>query len=100
MKLYGSKLLSRDKIEAIISNGLNYVHFSPNLEQAYRQQYRVEAAYEFRYRAPIIFFLYAFLSYGIYQTIQTDSAVFRWFSLYSWVGIIVLFAWIMSFLNV
>ncbi|RLL35178.1 GGDEF domain-containing protein [Acinetobacter cumulans] len=97
MKLYGSKLLSRDKIEEIISKGLNYVHFSPSLEQAYRQQYRAEAAYEFRFRAPIIFFLYAFLSYGIYQTIQNDPIVFRWFALYSWVGVIVLFAWILSF---
>ncbi|RKG29556.1 GGDEF domain-containing protein [Acinetobacter tianfuensis] len=99
MKLHGSKLLSREKIEGIIVNGLNYVHFTSDLEPAYRSQYRNEAAYEFRFRAPIIFFLYAFLSYGIYQTIPSPETALHWFSLYAWVGFIVLAAWAMSFVN-
>lgn len=99
MKLHGSKLLSREKIEAIIANGLNYVHFSSDLESTYRSQYRSEAAYEFRFRAPIIFLLYAFLSYGIYQTIPDTATTWHWFSLYAWVGIIVLAAWVISFIK-
>lgn len=97
MKLQGSKLLSREKITALIAHGLNYVHFSNRLEPVYRQQYREEAAYEFRFRAPIILLLYALLSYGIYQIIPTNEKAREWFTLYAWVGIIVIAAWVVSF---
>ncbi|WP_024435710.1 GGDEF domain-containing protein, partial [Acinetobacter baumannii] len=56
------------------------------------------AAYEFRYRAPIILILYLFLSFGIYQVLPTEQ-VLSWLSYYSWVGIIVLIAWILSFIK-
>lgn len=98
MKLEGSKLLNRNEIQALILRGLNYVHFSKTLESVYRRQYQNEAALEFRYRAPIILFLYLFLSYGIYQNISSTE-VYQWLALYSWVGIIILVAWIFSFIR-
>ncbi|HBM7897806.1 TPA: GGDEF domain-containing protein, partial [Acinetobacter baumannii] len=64
----------------------------------YRFQYQNGAAYEFRYRAPIILILYLFLSFGIYQVLPTEQ-VLSWLSYYSWVGIIVLIAWILSFIK-
>ncbi|MDM9635075.1 GGDEF domain-containing protein, partial [Acinetobacter baumannii] len=68
------------------------------LETIYRFQYQNGAAYEFRYRAPIILILYLFLSFGIYQVLPTEQ-VLSWLSYYSWVGIIVLIAWILSFIK-
>ena len=97
MKLEGSKLLSRSEIQALISKGLNYVYFSKKLEAIYKQQYQNEAALEFRFRAPIIFMLYAFLSFGIYQVIPAGEKAQQWFSLYAWVGVIILAAWLLSF---
>lgn len=97
MKLKGSKLLDRDAINNLISKRLNKVHFSKNLEPVYRRQYQNEAAYEFRVRGIIIFMLYSFLSYGIYQIIPAGENSTLWFSLYVWVGIIILVAWILSF---
>lgn len=97
MKLIGSNLISREKVNALIARGLNYVHFSSELEPIYRSQYRDEAAYEFRYRGIIILVLYLFLSYGIYITIPDSQLVLQWLSLYAWVGIIILAAWILSF---
>ncbi|EPK3626456.1 GGDEF domain-containing protein, partial [Acinetobacter baumannii] len=67
-------------------------------ETIYRFQYQNGAAYEFRYRAPIILILYLFLSFGIYQVLPTEQ-VLSWLSYYSWVGIIVLIAWILSFIK-
>ena len=97
MKLPGSNLLNKANLEALIARGLNYVHFPYLLECAYRRQYREEAAYEFRYRAPIIIILYLLLSSGIYQTIDDEQLAHEWFSYYVWVGIIILGAWIFSF---
>ncbi len=97
MKLEGSKLLDRVQLDALIAKGLNYVHFSPALEPTYRQQYKNEAAYEFRFRGPIIFFLYAFLSYGIFQVLPDGEITRQWFSYYGWVGVIILGAWVLSF---
>ena len=99
MKLKGSKLLDREAINNLISKRLNKVHFSKNLEPVYRRQYQNEAAYEFRVRSIIIFMLYSFLSYGIYQIIPAGKNSTLWFSLYVWVGIIILVAWILSFLK-
>ncbi|HGH3291255.1 TPA: GGDEF domain-containing protein, partial [Acinetobacter baumannii] len=78
--------------------GLNFVWFPKQLETIYRFQYQNGAAYEFRYRAPIILILYLFLSFGIYQVLPTEQ-VLSWLSYYSWVGIIVLIAWILSFIK-
>lgn len=50
-------------------------------------------------RGIIIFMLYSFLSYGIYQIIPAGKNSTLWFSLYVWVGIIILVAWILSFLK-
>lgn len=97
MKLNGSKVLSQQELEKLMNRSLNYVHFSEKLEPIYRQQYRDEAAYEFRYRGPFIFFLYLFLSLGIYQTLPDYELFVEWLSLYTWVGVIVFAAWVISF---
>ena len=66
MKLKGSTALNRMQIEQVASKGLNSVHFSKTLERIYQEQYKNEAAYEFRFRGLIILILYLFLSFGIY----------------------------------
>src|SRR5262249_40382737 len=96
MKLYGSNILSRQDIDRLIKHGLNYVWFPKRLEQKYRQLYQGEAAKEFRFRAPIIFALYFFLSFGIYQLLPS-SQVKQWLLLYGWVGVIIVGAWVLSF---
>lgn len=98
MKLQGSNILGQEQIDLFTTRGLNFVWFPKQLETIYRFQYQNGAAYEFRYRAPIILILYLFLSFGIYQVLPTDQ-VLSWLSYYSWVGIIVLIAWILSFIK-
>ncbi|HHP7907345.1 GGDEF domain-containing protein [Acinetobacter baumannii] len=98
MKLQGSNILGQEKIDLLTTRGLNFVWFPKQLETIYRFQYQNGAAYEFRYRAPIILILYLFLSFGIYQVLPTEQ-VLSWLSYYSWVGIIVLIAWILSFIK-
>jgi diguanylate cyclase (GGDEF)-like protein len=98
MKLQGSNLLERKEIDHLINNGLNFVWFPKKLELNYCMQYRNEAANEFRYRGPIIFALYVFLSLGIYQLLPS-SQVLPWLILYGWVGIIVSMAWLMTFFD-
>ncbi|CAM0643675.1 GGDEF domain-containing protein [Acinetobacter baumannii] len=98
MKLQGSNILGQEQIDLLTTRGLNFVWFPKQLETIYRFQYQNGAAYEFRYRAPIILILYLFLSVGIYQVLPTEQ-VLSWLSYYSWVGIIVLIAWILSFIK-
>ncbi|HAV5326305.1 TPA: GGDEF domain-containing protein [Acinetobacter baumannii] len=98
MKLQGSNILGQEQIDLLTTRGLNFVWFPKQLETIYRFQYQNGAAYEFRYRAPIILILYLFLSFGIYQVLPTEL-VLSWLSYYSWVGIIVLIAWILSFIK-
>ncbi|ENV93273.1 MULTISPECIES: GGDEF domain-containing protein [Acinetobacter] len=98
MKLQGSNILGQEQIDLLTTRGLNFVWFPKQLETIYRFQYQNGAAYEFRYRAPIILILYIFLSFGIYQVLPTEQ-VLPWFSYYSWVGIIILIAWILSFIK-
>lgn len=98
MKLQGSNILGQEQIDLLTTRGLNFVWFPKQLETIYRFQYQNGAAYEFRYRAPIILILYLFLSFGIYQVLPTEQVLSR-LSYYSWVGIIVLIAWILSFIN-
>ncbi|EPU1137237.1 TPA: GGDEF domain-containing protein, partial [Acinetobacter baumannii] len=94
----GSNILGQEQIDLLTTRGLNFVWFPKQLETIYRFQYQNGAAYEFRYRAPIILILYLFLSFGIYQVLPTEQ-VLSWLSYYSWVGIIVLIAWILSFIK-
>ncbi|MFT0217148.1 GGDEF domain-containing protein [Acinetobacter baumannii] len=98
MKLQGSNILGQEQIDLLTTRGLNFVWFPKQLETIYRFQYQNGAAYEFRYRAPIILILYLFVSFGIYQVLPTEQ-VLSWLSYYSWVGIIVLIAWILSFIK-
>lgn len=98
MKLQGSNILGQEQIDLLTTRGLNFVWFPKQLETIYRFQYQNGAAYEFRYRAPIILILYLFLRFGIYQVLPTEQ-VLSWLSYYSWVGIIVLIAWILSFIK-
>ncbi|TPU33615.1 GGDEF domain-containing protein [Acinetobacter baumannii] len=98
MKLQGSNILGQEQIDLLTTRGLNFVWFPKQLETIYRFQYQNGAAYEFRYRAPIILILYLFLSFGIYQVLPTEQ-VLSWLSYYSWVGIIVLIVWILSFIK-
>ena len=97
MKLKGSKLLNRQEIDHLINNRLNRVYFSKKKEPFYQKQYQNEAAYEFRVRGMIILILYALLSYGIYSVIPAGRDSILWLSLYSWVGIIILATWSLSF---
>ena len=62
MKLKASNLLGQEQIDLLISRGLNLVWFPKELEVVYKNQYKNEAAYEFRFRAPIILGLYLYLS--------------------------------------
>jgi diguanylate cyclase (GGDEF)-like protein len=97
MKLNGTNDLDRLEIDELFSSGLNFVHFSKNLERVYRNQYQKAAAYEFRYRGPMILILYGFLTYGVYQNIANVEHANEWLNLYKWVGIIILCAWLLSF---
>ena len=96
MKLKASNILRQEQIDLLISRGLNLVWFPKELEVIYRDQYRNEAAHEFRYRAPIILGLYLFLSFGIYQVLPPVLRL-EWGAYYGWVGIIILLAWLLAF---
>lgn len=99
MKLKASNLLGQEKIDLLISRGLNLVWFPKELEVIYRDQYRNEAAHEFRYRAPIILGLYLFLSFGIYQVLPPVLRL-EWGAYYGWVGIIILLTWLLAFVPI
>ncbi len=95
MKLDGSNLLVRKEITRLINSRMYFLKFPKKLEQRYSQQYKSEAAREFRLRGLIILILYIYLSFGIYE-ILSDVNVKEWFMLYSWVGVIIFAAWILS----
>lgn len=97
MKLHGTKNLNRDQINELIAKKLNFLHFSKLIENTYRKQYRSAAAFEFRYRAPLVLILYAFLTWGVYQNISDLYLKSLWLSLYKWVGIIIFIAWLCAF---
>jgi diguanylate cyclase (GGDEF)-like protein len=99
MKLKASNILRQEQIDLLISRGLNLVWFPKELEVIYRDQYRNEAAHEFRYRAPIILGLYLFLSFGIYQVLPPVLRL-EWGAYYGWVGIIILLAWLLAFVPI
>lgn len=96
MKLKASNLLGQEQIDLLISRGLNLVWFPKELEVVYKDQYKNEAAYEFRYRAPIILGLYLYLSFGTYQALPAEMR-FEWIAYYGWVGMIIVFAWLLAF---
>lgn len=97
MKLKASNLLGQEQIDLLISRGLNLVWFPKELEVVYKNQYKNEAAYEFRYRAPIILGLYLYLSFGTYQALPAEMR-FEWIVYYGWVGMIIVFAWLLAFI--
>lgn len=99
MKLKASNILGQEQIDLLISRGLNFVWFPKELEMIYQDQYRNEAAHEFRYRAPIILGLYLFLSFGIYNVLPSDMRL-EWVAYYGWVGVIILLAWLLAFLPI
>jgi diguanylate cyclase (GGDEF)-like protein len=96
MKLKASNLLGQEQIDLLIARGLNLVWFPKELENIYKDQYRAEAAHEFRYRAPIILGLYSYLSFGTYQVLPIEMRSER-IGYYGWVGMIIVFAWLLSF---
>ena len=97
MKLKASNLLGQEQIDLLISRGLNLVWFPKELEVIYKDQYKNEAAHEFRYRAPIILCLYLYLSFGTYQFLPTELRT-AWIAYYGWVGMIIVFAWLLAFI--
>ena len=97
MKLKASNLLGQEQIDLLISRGLNLVWFPKELEVIYKDQYKNEAAYEYRYRAPIILCLYLYLSFGTYQVLPTELRT-AWVAYYGWVGMIIVFAWLLAFI--
>ena len=97
MKLKASNLLGQEQIDLLISRGLNLVWFPKELEVIYKDQYKNEAAHEFRYRAPIILFFYLYLSFGTYQVLPTELRT-AWIAYYGWVGMIIVFAWLLAFI--
>ncbi|MEG0651654.1 MAG: GGDEF domain-containing protein [Acinetobacter sp.] len=96
MKLKASNLLGQEQIDLLISRGLNLVWFPKELENIYKDQYRTEAAHEFRYRAPIILGLYSYLSFGTYEVLPIEMRA-EWIAYYGWVGMIIVLAWLLSF---
>jgi len=96
MKLKASNILGQEQIDLLISRGLNLVWFPKELEVVYKNQYKNEASYEFRYRAPIILGLYLYLSFGTYQALPAEMR-FEWIAYYGWVGMIIVFAWLLAF---
>ncbi|MBP9788083.1 MAG: GGDEF domain-containing protein [Acinetobacter sp.] len=96
MKLKASNLLGQEQIDLLISRGLNLVWFPKELENIYKDQYRTEAAHEFRYRAPIILGLYSYLSFGTYEILPIEMRS-EWIAYYGWVGMIIVLAWLLSF---
>lgn len=96
MKLKASNILGQEQIDLLISRGLNLVWFPKELEVIYRDQYRNEAAHEFRYRAPIILGLYLYLSFGTYQVLP-EGLRLTWVAFYGWVGVIISIAWVIAF---
>jgi hypothetical protein len=97
MKLKASNLLGQEQIDLLISRGLNLVWFPKELEVIYKDQYKNEAAHEFRYRAPIILCFYLYLSFGTYQVLPTELRT-AWVAYYGWVGMIIVFAWLLAFI--
>mgnify|MGYP000676822966 FL=1 len=96
MASFNVSILFETPPDLLISRGLNLVWFPKELEVIYRDQYRNEAAHEFRYRAPIILGLYLSLSFGIYQVLPPVLRL-EWAAYYGWVGIIILLAWLLAF---
>ncbi|MHA3103222.1 GGDEF domain-containing protein [Acinetobacter sp. ANC 3791] len=98
MKLQSSSILSKEQVDLLKKTRLNFLLFPKRFERIYTECYRHEAAYEFRYRGIIIIILYLYLCLGIYQVLPEDQII-PWISLYGWVGVIIVVAWLMSFVK-
>lgn len=99
MKLKASTLFKQEQIDLLITRGLNLVRFPKDLERIYKNLYRNGAALEFRYRAPIILGLYLYLYIGTYHVLPIERRS-EWIMFYSWIGVIILFAWFLSFIPI
>ena len=95
MKLNGSSLLARKEITRLINSRMYFLKFPKKLEEQYSLEYKTEAAREFQLRGLIIFILYIYLSFGIYEILSADHAK-DWLMFYIWVGVIIFGAWILS----
>ncbi len=73
------------------------LRFPETLEQQYRASHHVRAITSFHYRAPIILLLYAILISGIIDLLPAGSYM-RWLDIYGWVGVVVIVAWILSYI--
>lgn len=69
--------------------------FGNSLEAGYREDQRRRAVTAFRRNAVFILLLYILLSTGIY-VLMPEADVGRWFSLYGWVGAIIVTAHILA----
>ncbi|MCC1495590.1 diguanylate cyclase [Alcanivorax sp. 1008] len=84
-----------EEAEKALGRGFLWLSFPADLERRYREDYRNEAARAFRYRSLFILFLYLLLSSGIYA-LMPESERFAWVSWYSWVGVIIVVASVLS----
>lgn len=71
------------------------LRFRPALEAAYREDQRQRAVVAFRRNALFILLLYVLLSTGIYMLMPAGD-IERWFSLYGWVGAIIITAFLLA----
>lgn len=69
--------------------------FAGTLEADFRRDHRQRAVQAFQHSSVFILLLYTLLSTGIYMLLPAD-AVGRWWSLYAWVGVIVIVAGVFS----
>lgn len=69
--------------------------FGGALEVAYDSDHRARAVASFRFSSVFILLIYLLLSSGIYM-LMPEQDVVRWLSLYGWVGIIIIFAGLLS----
>lgn len=84
-----------EEAEKALRQGFLWLSFPAELERRYREDYRAEAAHAFRYRSVFILFLYLLLSSGIYA-LMPESERIAWVSWYSWVGVIIVAASVLS----
>lgn len=74
------------------------LRFPDVLEQQYRASHHLRAITSFHYRAPIILLLYAILISGIIDLLPVGSYM-RWLNIYGWVGVVVIVAWVLSYIS-
>ena len=96
MKLSGCTQISYQQVQKLIAHHLNYVYFPRHIEKIYRQHYHQEVVRELRIRAPIVFILYSFLTFGLYKVSLEEQLSNDWLETYVWVGILTIAVWLLS----